>query len=51
VQLVFSTAVSSKGWAKLSMASRRLVTYVLMVKAVDFNDAAYFQKGLVTLIR
>jgi gliding motility-associated-like protein len=51
-QLVFSTAVSSKGWdGTINGEPQASNTYVWMVKAVDFNGAAYFQKGLVTLIR
>lgn len=51
-QLVFSTPVNGKGWdGTINGEPQASNTYVWMVKAVDFNGAAYFQKGLVTLIR
>ncbi len=51
-QLVFSTTVTGKGWdGTINGEPQTSNTYVWMVKAVDFNGAAYFQKGTVTLIR
>lgn len=51
-QLVFSTPVNGKGWdGTINGEPQASNTYVWIVKAVDFNGAAYFQKGTVTLIR
>ena len=51
-QLVFSTQVSGKGWdGRINGEPQASNTYVWMVKAVDFNGAAYLKKGMVTLIR
>jgi len=51
-QLVFSTTANGKGWdGTINGEPQASNTYVWIVKAVDFNGAAYFKKGTVTLIR
>jgi gliding motility-associated-like protein len=51
-QLVFSTSFNGAGWdGRISGQSQATNVYVWMVKAIDFNGASYFQKGMVTLIQ
>ena len=51
-QLVFSSQQANKGWNGLIEGRQQSTgTYVWVVKAVDFTGKAYFQKGMVTLIR
>jgi len=51
-QLVFSTGINGAGWdGRISGQPQTTNVYVWMVKAIDFNGASYFQKGMVTLIQ
>lgn len=51
-QLLFSTQVNGKGWdGKINGAIQSTGTFVWTVKATDYTGKAYFQKGVVTLIR
>lgn len=51
-QLLFSTQTNGQGWdGRINGQLQSNNTYVWMVKAIDFNGAAYFKKGTVTLIR
>jgi len=51
-QLVFTTSTDGHGWdGTINGEPQASNAYVWMVKAVDFNGSAYFQKGIVTLIR
>lgn len=50
--LVFSTTTNEHGWdGRIGGQAQGTNTYVWTVKAIDFTGKAYFQKGLVTLIR
>ncbi|MEO7925000.1 MAG: PKD domain-containing protein [Chitinophagaceae bacterium] len=51
-ELLFSTQRNGHGWdGKIKGQPQSTGTYVWMVKATDYTGAAYFQKGVVTLIR
>ena len=51
-QLLFSTKINGHGWdGKINSQLQPTGTFVWMVKATDYSGAAYFQKGVVTLIR
>jgi gliding motility-associated-like protein len=51
-QLLFSTKVNGKGWdGKIGGVQQTSGTFVWTVKATDYTGKAYFQKGVVTLIR
>lgn len=51
-QLLFSTKTNGKGWdGKLNGVLQPTGTFVWTVKATDYIGKAYFQKGVVTLIR
>jgi gliding motility-associated-like protein len=51
-QLLFSTKINGHGWdGKINGQLQPTGTFVWMVKATDYTGAAYFQKGVVTLIR
>ena len=51
-QLMFSTKINGHGWnGKINNQQQPTGTFVWMVKATDYTGAAYFQKGVVTLIR
>lgn len=51
-QVVFTTTTNGAGWdGRINGQYQGTNSYVWMVKAVDFNGKAYFQKGMVTLIR
>ena len=50
--LVFTTQVNGHGWdGAIGGQIQNTGVYTWAVKAVDYNGKAYFQKGLVTLIR
>ncbi|MEO8403172.1 MAG: T9SS type B sorting domain-containing protein [Chitinophagaceae bacterium] len=50
-QLIFTTR-GDKGWDGMIAGQQQgNNTYVWMVKAIDYNDKPYFEKGTVTLIR
>ena len=51
-QLLFSTRINGKGWdGRVNGLLQSSGTFVWTVKATDYNGAAYFQKGVATLIR
>jgi|CXWL01.1.fsa_nt_gi gliding motility-associated-like protein len=51
-QLLFSTKVNGFGWnGKIGGVLQSTGTFVWTVKATDYTGKAYFQKGVVTLIR
>ncbi len=51
-QLLFSTKINGNGWdGKVGGVLQSTGTFVWTVKATDYNGNAYFQKGVVTLIR
>jgi gliding motility-associated-like protein len=51
-QLIFSTQKNGEGWdGRINGHPQSSGTFVWMVKATDYTGAAYFQKGVVTLIR
>jgi gliding motility-associated-like protein len=51
-QLLFSTKINGHGWdGKINSHPQPTGTFVWMVRATDYTGAAYFQKGVVTLIR
>ena len=51
-QLLFSTKINGHGWdGKINGQPQTTGTFVWTVKATDYKGAAYFQKGVVTLIR
>ncbi|HEY6061995.1 MAG TPA: PKD domain-containing protein [Chitinophagaceae bacterium] len=51
-QLLFTTKINGHAWdGKINGQSQPTGTFVWMVKATDYTGAAYFQKGVVTLIR
>ena len=51
-QLLFSTQVNGKGWdGKINGAIQSTGTFVWTVRGTDYTGKAYFQKGVVTLIR
>ena len=51
-RLVFSTNQDHKGWdGTINGSPQGSGTFVWMVKAIDFKDIPYFQKGTVVLIR
>ncbi len=51
-QLVFATKINGHGWdGKINGVQQPTATFVWTVKATDYTGKAYFQKGLVTLIR
>ena len=51
-QLLFSTKINGRGWdGKIKGQLQPTGTFVWMVKATDYTGAAYFQKGVTTLIR
>ena len=51
-ELLFSTQKNGHGWDGMIKGQPQSTgTYVWMVKATDYTGAAYFQKGVVTLIR
>jgi gliding motility-associated-like protein len=51
-QLLFTTTVNGNGWdGKINGVLQPTSTFVWMVKAIDYTGKAYFQKGIVTLIR
>lgn len=51
-QLLFTTKINGHGWdGKINNQLQPTGTFVWMVKATDYTGAAYFQKGVFTLIR
>ncbi|MEP6700187.1 MAG: T9SS type B sorting domain-containing protein [Bacteroidota bacterium] len=51
-QLLFSTTINGHGWdGKINGQPQTTGTFIWTVKATDYKGAAYFQKGVVTLIR
>lgn len=51
-QLLFTTTINGKGWdGKVNGQLQSTGTFVWMVKATDYTGKAYFEKGVVTLIR
>jgi hypothetical protein len=49
---LFSTKINGHGWdGKINSHPQPTGTFVWMVRATDYTGAAYFQKGVVTLIR
>ena len=51
-QLLFSTRINGHGWdGKIKGLLQGTGTFVWTVKATDYTGAAYFQKGVSTLIR
>jgi gliding motility-associated-like protein len=51
-QLVYTTSTNGKGWdGTINGVPQATTVYVWMVKAIDYNDKPYFQKGTVTLIK
>lgn len=51
-QLLFTTRNNGQGWdGRFNGVMQATGTYVWFVKAVDFNNRPYFQKGVFTLIR
>ena len=51
-QLLFSTKTNGHGWdGRINGQLQSTGTFVWMVRATDYTGAAYFQKGIVTLIR
>jgi gliding motility-associated-like protein len=51
-QLLFSTRINGHGWdGKIKGLLQGTGTFVWTVKATDYRGAAYFQKGVSTLIR
>lgn len=51
-ELLFSTKINRHGWdGKINNQPQPTGTFVWMVKAIDYTGAAYFQKGVTTLIR
>ena len=51
-QLLFSTQINGHGWdGKINGVIQATGTFVWTVKATDYTGVAYFQKGVVTLIR
>ena len=51
-QLLFSTRINGHGWdGKIKGIPQATSTFVWTVKATDYTGAAYFQKGVSTLIR
>ncbi len=51
-QLLFSTKTNRHGWdGKIKGIPQTTSTFVWTVKATDYTGAAYFQKGISTLIR
>ncbi|HEV7781669.1 MAG TPA: T9SS type B sorting domain-containing protein, partial [Chitinophagaceae bacterium] len=51
-QLVFSTSINGYGWdGKIKGMPQNTGAFVWAVKATDYMGRAYFQKGVVTLIR
>jgi gliding motility-associated-like protein len=50
--MVFTTSTNEHGWdGRVGGRDQGTNTYVWIVKAIDYTGKAYFQKGLVTLIR
>lgn len=51
-QLLFSTQINGHGWdGTINGSLQATGTFVWTVKATDYTGVAYFQKGVVTLIR
>ncbi len=51
-QLLFSTTINGNGWdGTINGKTQDTGTFVWTVKATDYTGKAYFQKGVVTLIR
>jgi gliding motility-associated-like protein len=51
-QLLFSTRTNGHGWdGKIKGIPQTTSTFIWTVKATDYTGAAYFQKGISTLIR
>jgi len=51
-QLVFTTNINQRGWdGTINGKAQPTGVFVWMVKAIDYNDTPYFQKGTVTLIK
>lgn len=51
-ELLFSTKTNGKGWdGKVAGVMQPTGTFVWTVKATDYTGKAYFQKGVVTLIK
>jgi gliding motility-associated-like protein len=51
-QLVFTTKINGKGWdGTINGTYQSPGTYVWMVKAVDYNNNPYLQKGTVVLVK
>ena len=51
-QLVFTTSINGQGWdGRISGKLQGTNAYVWLVKAIDYLNRPYFQKGTVTLIR
>ncbi|HQW92958.1 MAG TPA: gliding motility-associated C-terminal domain-containing protein, partial [Ferruginibacter sp.] len=51
-QLLFSTTINGQGWdGRINGVLQSTGTFVWTVKATDYTGEAYFQKGVVTLIR
>jgi gliding motility-associated-like protein len=51
-QMVFNTTKNGEGWdGSIGGQMQGAGMYVWLVKAIDFNGKAYFQKGTVALIR
>mgnify|MGYP001591663067 FL=1 len=51
-QLLFTTKINGHGWdGRINGQPQPSSTFVWMVRATDYTGAAFFQKGVVTLIR
>jgi gliding motility-associated-like protein len=51
-QVLFTTTINGHGWdGKVNGQLQSSGTFVWMVKATDYTGKAYFEKGVVTLIR
>lgn len=51
-QLLFTTTINGQGWdGKVNGQLQNTGTFVWMVKATDYTGKAYFEKGVITLIR
>jgi gliding motility-associated-like protein len=51
-QLVFSTRTNGDGWdGTIHGQPQQTGTFIWVIKAIDYNGGAYFQKGITTLIR
>jgi gliding motility-associated-like protein len=51
-QLLFTTTINGQGWdGKINGQLQNTGSFVWMVKAIDYTNKPYFEKGVVTLIR